>query len=77
MSHSQDTHHEEEHIHMPSPSWAPIILAFGMTVLAFSVIWRESVGGLAGIIIGAIITVLGLGMWIADEIKNASAPTSH
>jgi hypothetical protein len=73
MAYSQETHHEEEdHIHMPSPSWAPIIL-----VLGFSVIWRESAGGLIGLITGVIVTLLGLGMWIADEIRNASAPAAH
>ncbi|MBU6361185.1 MAG: hypothetical protein WCL57_05740 [Chloroflexota bacterium] len=78
MAYSQETHHEEEdHIHMPSPSWAPIILALGMTVLGFSVIWRESAGGLIGLITGVIVTLLGLGMWIADEIRNASAPAAH
>jgi hypothetical protein len=59
---------EELHIHMPPPSLSPIILALGMTIgvfgIAFGPVW---------IIIGSVVTLLGLGTWIYDDIKNASA----
>lgn len=61
--------HEEEHIHMPSPSWSPIILALGMTLLTFGV----SLASVVLIPLGAIVTLIGLGTWIYDEIKNASS----
>ena len=63
-----DDAHEEE-IHMPSPSWSPIILALGMTLLVFGV----SLASIVFVPLGAVITLIGLGTWIYDEIKNASA----
>ena len=60
--------HEEE-IHMPPPSWSPIILALGMTLLVFGV----SLASIVFVPLGAVITLIGLGTWIYDEIKNASA----
>jgi cytochrome c oxidase subunit 1 len=68
------THAEaEEHIHLPSPSWAPIVLALGFTGVAFGVVL-----GLAVLIPGAVVMVAGLALWIVEEIKAASnAPTSE
>ncbi len=63
---------EELHIHMPSPSLSPIILAAGITMMAFGIAF-----GTVVIIIGAIITLLGLGTWIYDDIRNASAEQTH
>lgn len=60
---------EEESIHMPSPSWSPIILALGMTLLVFGV----SLASVVVIPLGGIVTLIGLGTWIYDEIKNASS----
>jgi hypothetical protein len=72
--HGTGTHeHEEEHApHMPAPSLSPIILGAGMTALGFGLIFGPIVIG-----IGALITLLGLGTWIYDEIKNAGAPEAH
>lgn len=63
----EDAHEEE--IHMPSPSWSPIILALGMTLLIFGV----SLASIVFVPLGAVITLIGLGTWIYDEINNASA----
>jgi len=63
----EDAHEEE--IHMPPPSWSPIILALGMTLLVFGV----SLASIVFLPLGAVITLIGLGTWIYDEIKNASA----
>ena len=69
---------EEEHIHLPPPSWAPIILALGMACAVFGVVLSAVL-----LVLGIAVTVIGLGMWIYDEIKNASAadaqnePNSH
>lgn len=60
--------HEEE-IHLPPPSWSPIILALGMTLLVFGV----SLASIVFLPLGAVITLVGLGTWIYDEIKNAGA----
>ncbi len=57
----------EEHIHMPSPSFSPIILALGLAFLVFGLAF-----GLVPILIGVILTVIGFGTWIYDDIKSAS-----
>ncbi len=63
----------EEHIHLPSPSWAPIVLALGLTGVAFGVVL-----GLAVLIPGVLVMVAGLVLWIYEEIKTASnAPTAE
>lgn len=64
--------HEEEHIHMPAPSLSPILLAFGLTAAVFGIIFGPVV-----MIIGIILTVLGLGTWIYDDVKNASIEEQH
>ena len=59
---------EEAHIHLPSPSWAPIILALGLSAVCFGVV----LGGGILLIAGAVVLLVGLGMWIYDEIKHAA-----
>jgi cytochrome c oxidase subunit I len=43
--------HADEHIHMPSPSFWPIVLAFGLPVMALGVIYNYLITGLGGIIV--------------------------
>lgn len=65
-----DAHEDAPEPHMPAPSLSPIILAFGLTFLAFGVVLGPVV-----IAIGVIGTLIGLGTWLYDEIKNANAET--
>ncbi len=58
----QDAHHEP---HMPAPSLSPIILAAGMTALGFGLVL-----GPVLLVLGAIGTLIGLGTWLYDEIRN-------
>lgn len=65
--------HADEHIHMPPPSFSPIVLALGLTILCFGLAF-----GAIAIVLGAVVTVIGLGTWIADDIRSASAePSEH
>lgn len=65
--------HEDEHEpHMPPPSLSPIILAAGMTALGFGLVL-----GPVLIILGTIGTLIGLGTWLYDEIRNAGAQETH
>ena len=57
----------EEHIHLPEPSWAPIILALGMTGLCFGVVLSPIL-----LAVGALLVLVGLGMWVYEEIRHAS-----
>lgn len=72
IAHSAHEEHAEEHIHMPSPSLSPILLAFGLTAAVFGIIL-----GAVVLIIGIILTVVGLGTWIYDEVQNANAEQQH
>jgi uncharacterized membrane protein len=64
---SANTEEDEEHIHMPAPSWAPIILALGMAGVCFGVVLSALV-----LAIGVVLLLLGLGLWVFEDIKNAS-----
>jgi uncharacterized membrane protein len=57
----------EEHIHLPPPSWAPIILALGLTGVCFGVVLSPVL-----LAIGVVLLLVGLGMWVYEDIKNAS-----
>ncbi len=50
--------HADEHIHLPSPSYWPIVLAFALPVMAYGVIFNTLL-----IVAGAAIVVLGLYGW--------------
>lgn len=63
---------EEGAPHMPPPSLSPIILAVGMTLLAFGLVFGPVV-----IVLGVIGILVGLGTWLYDEIKNASSSSQH
>ncbi|MGE0136844.1 MAG: cytochrome c oxidase subunit I [Ilumatobacteraceae bacterium] len=59
--------HADEHIHMPSPSYWPIVLAFALPVMAYGVIYDRLL-----IAIGAAIVLLAMFGWslepsVADE----------
>lgn len=63
---------EDEPIHMPPPSWAPIILALGLAGIAFGVVLTPLL-----LVVGVVLFLIGLGSWVSDEIKNASAADEH
>jgi hypothetical protein len=66
---TQEHEHDDEHEpHMPPPSLSPIILAAGLTFLGFGIVL-----GPIMIAIGVVLTAVGLGTWLYDEIRNASA----
>ena len=65
--HEEHAEAVEEHIHLPPPSWAPIILALGMTGALFGIV----LGGVV-LIVGVVLLLLGIGMWVYDEIKHAA-----
>jgi cytochrome c oxidase subunit I len=43
--------HADAHIHMPSPSFWPIVLAFGLPLIALGVIYNYLISGLGGLIV--------------------------
>ena len=51
----------EAHIHLPSPSYWPIVLAFGLPVIAYGIIYH-----LAMAVVGAAILLLGAFGWVLE-----------
>jgi len=66
--------HGDEPIHMPSPTYAPIIAAFGVTVAAFGALYLSSTGGLSAIacLVGFVIMGYGVLTWV--RASHADAP---
>jgi cytochrome c oxidase subunit 1 len=64
-----------EPIHLPSPTYAPIIVAFGVTVAAFGGLYLSSTGGLSAIasLVGFVIMGYGIVTWV----RNAHADAPH
>ncbi|MGE0877233.1 MAG: cytochrome c oxidase subunit I [Acidimicrobiia bacterium] len=51
----------DEHIHMPSPSYWPIVLAFGFPWVGFGLIYNRLF-----LIVGALIVVMGIYGWVME-----------
>lgn len=67
-----------EGVHMPSPSIQPLILAIGMTITVFGIVFRGfaiSLGEQFSIpiimVLGLIVTLVGLVGWIREGRKEA------
>ncbi len=58
---AEEEAHAEAHIHMPSPSYWPIILSFGMMIIAYGVIYSTLL-----IAAGAAVAVLALFGWALE-----------
>ncbi len=58
--------HEAGHgIHMPSPSYFPIVAATGLPLLGYGVIYFNSTGK-ALLVLGALVTMMGLFGWVLE-----------
>jgi hypothetical protein len=68
--HGLGNHSDDEHIHMPSPSLSPIVLALGISCIGFAV--APTIFRLPFAVLGLLLTGYGLYTWIYDEIRNAS-----
>jgi cytochrome c oxidase subunit 1 len=64
----------EEVIHMPSPTYAPLIVAFGITLAAYGALYLSSTGGLSAIacLVGFVIMGYGIACWVSTS--HADAP---
>jgi cytochrome c oxidase subunit 1 len=61
--HSPGDHGDEGHgIHLPSPSFYPLIAALGLPIMAYAVIWNSWPLG----IIGAIVALSGFYGWVLE-----------
>lgn len=55
-------------IHLPPPSLAPAVIALGVMLFAFGVIY-----GVALVAIGVVVVVLGIGRWLIDDARAFGA----
>jgi cytochrome c oxidase subunit I len=69
-----DSAQAEEAIHLPSPTYAPIIAAFGLLVAAYGALYLSSSGGLSVVacLVGFVILGYGVVRWVRDA--HADAP---
>jgi cytochrome c oxidase subunit 1 len=69
-----DLERGEEAIHLPSPTYAPLIAAFGITIAAYGGLYLSSTGGLSAIaaLVGFAIMGYGIVMWV--RASHADAP---
>jgi cytochrome c oxidase subunit 1 len=64
----EEERHADAHIHLPSPSYWPILLAFGLPIMAYGVIYNILL-----IVAGAAIVLLGMFGW---ALEPHTAPDS-
>jgi cytochrome c oxidase subunit 1 len=66
--HAADTGHSDGHgIHMPSPSYMPLIAAFGMPIMGLGLIYDAAL-----VAVGAAITVVGIYLWALEPATEAA-----
>lgn len=58
--------HDEEHIHMPPPSFSPFLIALGLTGIGFGIPLSPVL-----IILGVIVFGAGFVMAMMEEFRNA------
>jgi cytochrome c oxidase subunit 1 len=65
--HGEDHPAEEEHhdIHMPDPSYFPLVAALGLPVIGYGLIYLWPVA-----IVGALITMAGLFGWSLEPVAE-------
>jgi len=55
-------------IHLPPPSLAPAVIALGVMLFAFGAVY-----GIALMVIGVVVVVLGVGRWLIDDARAFGA----
>jgi cytochrome c oxidase subunit 1 len=62
----------DAHVHLPSPSYWPIVTAFGLPIVAYGLIFS-----LWLCIPGALIVITGLYGWVTEHPDDPDAATHH
>jgi len=68
-------HDSQEPIHLPSSTYGPLIVAFGITVAAYGGVYVASSGGLSAI--GCVIGLLIMGYGVVTWIRSSQADLPH
>ena len=61
-------------VHLPNPSYFPVIMAAGLPLIGYGIIYHTSVFGKALIVIGALLSLTALIGWGAEPLEE-SHPT--
>jgi cytochrome c oxidase subunit 1 len=57
-------------VHLPSPSYFPFIMALGLPMIAYGIIWHQALWGKLLLGLGALITVSGLLGWGMEPLDE-------
>ncbi|MEP7191141.1 MAG: cytochrome ubiquinol oxidase subunit I, partial [Roseiflexaceae bacterium] len=68
-------HDSHEPIHLPSSTYAPIIVSFGITVAGYGAVYVASSGGLSAIISGLGLLIMGYG--VVRWVRSSQADLPH
>jgi cytochrome c oxidase subunit I len=60
----------DEHIHMPDPSYWPVIMTAGMLPVAYGLIYHASPVGIGLIVLGVLWMVMGMFGWIIEPLAE-------
>ena len=63
---------DETEIHLPPPSFSPIVIAIGVTIACFGLLSTPNLIGLGGVIL-----LIGLATWLIDDARAFSAADAH
>ena len=68
-------HDSHEPIHLPSSTYGPIIVSFGITFAAYGGVYVASSGGLSAIISGLGLLIMGFG--VVTWVRSSQADLPH
>ncbi|HMJ95414.1 MAG TPA: cytochrome c oxidase subunit 4 [Thermoleophilaceae bacterium] len=62
-----------EAVHLPGPSYLPVVTAFGLTIAIVGIVLNWVIVG-----IGVVITLIAIGRWIGETRREtAELPVEH
>lgn len=63
---------DEPDIHLPSPSFSPVLIGIGVTFICFGILF-----GIPLVIIGGLTFVVGLATWLIDDARTYAQAGDH
>ena len=60
-----------EPVHLPNPSYFPVVMAAGLPLIAYGIIFHRSIAGKALIVLGVIIALAALIGWGSEPLEEA------
>jgi cytochrome c oxidase subunit 1 len=60
-----------EPVHLPNPSYFPIVMAAGLPLIAYGIIFHRSIAGKALIVLGVVIALAALIGWGSEPLEEA------